>query len=474
MDKPVGRRWAEFRHGVVGHLLAAPPSRRGELRRELAKLAEKTWVHPVKDQPVSFGASTIERWYYRARREKSDVVGALGRKRRSDADRTLIQGRLRTLLDSQYAAHPGWTAKLHADNLGATCRQEELSPVPSYQTVRRYLRTTGKIRIKRCRPLRSGEIQAAISREAREVRSFEATHVGGLVHLDFHHGRRSIVTKDGELRQPMALAVIDDHSRMICHIQWYLSETTKDLVHGFSQAIMRRGLPRRLMTDNGAAMTSAEFTQGLKRLGIVHETTLAYSPHQNGKMECFWGQLEGRLMAMLEGEQQITLELLNRATLAWVEMEYHRTRHSEIDAAPVDRFISAPSVMRPKPDAADLRQAFRAEAERKPRRSDGTLVVEGVRYEIPDRYRHLQLVHVRYARWDLSNVDLVCPKTDRILAALTPLDKAKNADGKRRLRDSVAAPGEAAPAPVGMAPLLSELMREYAATGLPPAYLPQT
>jgi len=29
------------------------------------------------------------------------------------------------------------------------------------------------------------------------------------------------------------------------------------------------------------------------------------------------------------------------------------------------------------------------------------------------------------------------------------------------------------PAPTGIAPLLKELMAEYAATGLPPAYLPK-
>ena len=42
-----------------------------------------------------------------------------------------------------------------------------------------------------------------------------------------------------------------------------LSETAEDLVHGFSQAIQKRGLPRALLTDNGAAMVSDEFTEGL-------------------------------------------------------------------------------------------------------------------------------------------------------------------------------------------------------------------
>jgi putative transposase len=34
------------------------------------------------------------------------------------------------------------------------------------------------------------------------------------------------------------------------------------------------------LNDNGAAMLAAEVTEGLGRLGIVHETTLPYSPYQ--------------------------------------------------------------------------------------------------------------------------------------------------------------------------------------------------
>jgi transposase InsO family protein len=58
------------------------------------------------------------------------------------------------------------------------------------------------------------------------------------------------------------------------------------------------------MTDNGSAMISGEFTAGLHHLGILHLPTLPYSPHVNGKQENIWGRVEGRLLAMLEGESQ--------------------------------------------------------------------------------------------------------------------------------------------------------------------------
>lgn len=61
--------WAHLRFAVVGPLLAAPPHR-GQLRAELERLSEKTWRHPISKEPVQFGLSTIEGWYYKARAER--------------------------------------------------------------------------------------------------------------------------------------------------------------------------------------------------------------------------------------------------------------------------------------------------------------------------------------------------------------------------------------------------------------------
>ena len=176
-------------------------------------------------------------------------------------------------------------------------------------------------------------------------------------------------------------------------------------------------------------------------------------------------------MAMLEGVADLSLELLNTATGAWVEHEYQRSVHSEIAASPLERYIAGPDVGRECPGSDVLRAAFRLEITRAQRRSDGTLSLHGQRFEIPSRYRYLQRVHLRYARWDLRHVDLVDARRGNILCALYPLDKSANADGQRRGLDALSQAPHAAN-PSGMAPLLRQLMAEYAATGLPPAYLP--
>ena len=108
---------------------------------------------------------------------------------------------------------------------------------------------------------------------------------------------------------------------------------------------------------------------------------------------------------------------------------------------------------------------------RAPRQGDGTITIEGIRYELPSAWRSLLRPCVRVARWDLSSIDLVDPRTGALLAALVPIDKHANSDGRRRAIPRDDAPSTA-PA-TGIAPLLRKQMADYAATGAPPAYIPK-
>ena len=469
--------WARFRFSVVGSLLSAPPAR-GELKAAIESLAAKTWTHPVTGRDVGFAAKTIESWFYRARGEQDDPVGVLRQAVRKDCGKVSLKPALIARLAKQYHEYHHWTYQLHYDNLKASVKaDEELGPLSSYSTVRRYMVAQGMVRKPRLKPKgRPGELFAAQRRERREIRSYEAEYVGSLWHLDFHHSSLTVVTPRGQWERPLALGILDDHSRLCCHLQWYLSETAEDLVHGLCQAIQKRGLPRALMTDNGSAMLADEFTEGLLRFGILHEKTLPYSAYQNGKQESFWANLEGRLMEMLGNLPELTLDFLNHATQAWVEIEYNRAMHREIGCSPVTRFARAADVLRPSPSSDALRAAFRMEVKRRQRRSDGTISLDGVRLEIPARYRHFQDVVVRYPRWDLSLVDMVDPREGTVLARLFPLDRTANADGRRAIidprPDEVSAPDASRPHGE-LPPLLKQILAEYSATGLPPAYLPK-
>ncbi|MFH0798698.1 MAG: DDE-type integrase/transposase/recombinase [Pseudomonadota bacterium] len=472
---PQSTQWTRLRFSIIAQLLASPPREAGDLKRRLQELAAQTWRHPSTGEMVQFAASTIERWYYRARKQ-ADPIRALERKvQLSAGTHPRIGLELAAAIQRLYQQHPRWSYQLHYDNLLALgLKDTSLGHVPSYATVRRFMKGSGLLRQRRKKHRGGHESQEPARHEAREMRSFEVTHVHGLWHLDFHQGSRRVVSPSGQWQFPFLLGIIDDHSRLCCHLQWYLDETAQTLVHGLSQAIQKRNLPRALLTDNGSAMLAAETEEGLARLGILHHTTLPYTPEQNAKQESFWGQVEGRLVAMLEGQEHLTLLLLNQATQAWVELDYNRRRHSELGEAPLERYLRDPNVGRPSPSSEDLRRAFRIKTRRKQRLSDGTLSAFGIRFEVPSRYRSLLQPSIRLARWDLSSIDLVDPRTGAHLAKLFPLDKIQNADRRRRTMPAPDPSADLTPAaPAGIAPHLQALMETYAATGLPPAFLPK-
>ncbi len=153
---------------------------------------------------MQFGVSTLERWYYAARRA-DDPVAILRNRVRADSGRfpSLMPPVIATLT-LQYLEHPGWSVQLHYDNL---------------------------------RVALSGTQVALPFRRATPKRLPMVEHVGALWHLDFHHGLRSVLTRAGAWIKPKLLGVIDDRSRLVCHLQRYLDETAESLVHGLAQDV---------------------------------------------------------------------------------------------------------------------------------------------------------------------------------------------------------------------------------------------
>ena len=80
IDPPRRDALARLRFAIIGPLLAAPLGA-GELRSALRALAGKPWRHPDCGREVRFGVSTLERWYYAARRAPDPVAALRNRLR---------------------------------------------------------------------------------------------------------------------------------------------------------------------------------------------------------------------------------------------------------------------------------------------------------------------------------------------------------------------------------------------------------
>jgi putative transposase len=243
-------------------------------------------------------------------------VGVLRRKVRNDAGRQdSVGAALKSVLQAQYAAHKGWSAQLHYNNVVALAEaRPEVAPVPSYSTVRRFLAVNGLFKLRRLTSKRTEGAERAEARlEDREVRSYKSEYVNGLWHRDCHHGSRKVVRHalpsdahplrrarrplSGRLPPPVVPA----------------RERREHRARAFAGHPEARPA-RSAMSDNGTAMKAEEITEGLTRLGVTRDTTLPYSPYQNGKQENFWTQVERQLLTMLEDVPDPTLATLNETT----------------------------------------------------------------------------------------------------------------------------------------------------------------
>ena len=99
------------RTSLLDHRVAAG------LAAELARLADREWLHRKSAEPVRFAVSTLERWYYTAR-NAPDPVAALARSPRKDRGRVrAVTSALGAVVRKQWSEHPSWSYQLHRDNL---------------------------------------------------------------------------------------------------------------------------------------------------------------------------------------------------------------------------------------------------------------------------------------------------------------------------------------------------------------------
>jgi transposase InsO family protein len=206
-------------------------------------------------------------------------------------------------------------------------------------------------------------------------RRFEAELPNDLWQSDVMHGPS--VNVDGRLRKAYLIAIIDDHSRLIVHARFYLSETLSSWLDAFENALARRGLPRKLYVDNGAAFRSKHLAYIAASLAIHLIHARPYTPQGKGKIERFFKTVRTRF---LPGCTAGTLKDLNDALDQWINDDYHQKKHSSTGQTPLERFTANMHCLRTGPQ--NLKDHFRKVA-RRTISSDRTITLNGKLYEGP-------------------------------------------------------------------------------------------
>lgn len=271
-------------------------------------------------------------------------------------------------------------------------------------------------------------------------RRFEAEYPNDIWQSDVMHGPS--VEVNGKMRKTYLIAVLDDHSRLLPHAEFYLSERLAHWLDAFRQALLCRGVPRKLYVDNGAAFRSKHLERICASLGIALVHTPPYTPQGRGKIERFFRSVRTRFLPYFTGS---TLTEFNTAFDLWVRKDYHQRTHSGTGEMPLARFARHLEVIRTAP--ADLEDHFRKEARRRVAK-DRTVSLEGRVYEAPtkligeyvrllyhaDRPERIEVFHQNTSHGLLVPVDLkvnckVKRHRDNDLLLLEELSPARGASG---------------------------------------------
>ena len=215
--------------------------------------------------------------------------------------------------------------------------------------------------------------------EEKEVRRFSYEHVGDLYQADVLYGPK--IKLGGKRVQTYLHAILDDHSRYPMHSQFYDSQNFETLRHCFKEAVMRRGVPRMIYTDNARIYRSQQFEFICASLGCTLLHSQPFVPRGRGKIERFFRTVRMRFLSALDESAIGSIAELNALYRKWLEEDYCRKAHSGLDGmSPHDVLISEVSCLNMIGDKNHVDEIFLYRVSRKIQH-DATTQIDNVIYE---------------------------------------------------------------------------------------------
>jgi transposase InsO family protein len=357
MDKK--ERIAAFRFGVIHDLVGNVELDPGEQEKLIRDKCERKWVIPFSDK-TRITRSTIMRWV-KLYKDSGGRLESLRNQDRSDCGSTRAvdeeTGLALMRVRREFPKAPVARVITEMKTRGLISPGLTLTPT----TVYRFLKRNGLMDKETSGP--------------EDRRRFEAELPNDLWQCDVMRG--PMVEHEDKRRKTYLIAFIDDHSRLIPHAEFYLSENLKSFLNAFEQALLKRGLPRKLYTDNGSAFRSRHLEHTTASLGIALIHAKPYKPQGKGKIERFFRTVRSDFLSGFKGT---TLKEINHCLALWLEETYHGRAHCSTGQTPFARFTAKMECLRPAPP--DLRDHFRTTARRRVAK-DRTISLDGRVFEAP-------------------------------------------------------------------------------------------
>jgi len=359
MDDEKKKQIATFRFGVIHDLVGGVELDPGEQERLIREKCDRKWAIPFSAK-TRITRSTILRWV-KLYKDSGGKLEALANHDRSD------NGKSRAIDPETGLALIRLRQELPKATIARLIREMNTrrlaSPglVLTTATVHRFLRSNGLMKCTEVAP--------------EDRRRFEAELPNDLWQTDCMHGPR--VEHEGKHRKTYLIAFIDDHSRLIPHAEFYLSERLASYLKALEEALLTRGLPRKIYTDNGSALRSHHLEHVTASLGIALIHARPYKPQGKGKIERFFRTVRSDFLPGFKGT---SLADLNQALYFWLNDIYHQRVHSSTGQTPFARFTSRMECLREAPP--NLKDCFRKTVRRRVAK-DRTISLDGRIFEAP-------------------------------------------------------------------------------------------
>jgi len=229
--------------------------------------------------------------------------------------------------------------------------------------------------------------------EEKEMKRFSHEYINQLTQTDLMYGP---YIKDGKKRkQTYLFAYLDDASRLITHAQFYFFQNFESLRHSFKEAVLKRGIPTLIYTDNAKIYRSQQFELLLASLGCSLIHSQVYVPNGRGKIERFFLTVRKRFLSALDIDKIKDIDDLNNKFWQWLDADYNKKTHSSLeDLSPLDFFLLQVDRIKLCSDTKSLDEKFLLRAKRKVAH-DGTISIDKVLFETKLKFAGMQ-VQVRY------------------------------------------------------------------------------
>ena len=232
-------------------------------------------------------------------------------------------------------------------------------------------------------------------------RSFEAPHSLALVQADARDG--IWLDTPGGRKKTYLFLWLDDFSRKILFGKYYFDEKLPALLDSFRYCLLRYGIPARVYVDNGQVYVSRHLLAILVELHIKRVRHQPYQAYCKGKIEAANKIIKNQFQreAQLAGIR--TIDELNSAFWAWMDLEYNTRVLSATGQSPDARFADGlPPEQRRITDLDALGALFLWRARRTVSKY-GKIKLHGNQYPVTS-VAHGTVVEVRFDPYDLAQL----------------------------------------------------------------------